>query len=64
MARPVMRTREEILKDGSRPEYLNLEVLLDIRDQFIKLQTELVAIKKGLGVTPIKKNPKLNKEKI
>ncbi len=27
-----MRPREQIVKDGSRPEFLILEVLLDIRD--------------------------------
>ena len=30
-----MRKREQILKDGLRPEFLILEVLLDMRDQLI-----------------------------
>lgn len=47
MAGRLMRTRQQILNDGVRPEYLNLEVLLDIRD-------ELAAIKKGLMVIPKK----------
>ncbi len=31
-----MRKREEIEKDGKRPEFLILEVLLDIRDLITK----------------------------
>ncbi len=31
-----MRTREQILKDGTRPEILAVEVLLDLRDLLVK----------------------------
>ncbi len=35
-----MRTREQITKDGLRPEFLILEVLLDIRDLLSKKETK------------------------
>ena len=34
-----MRSRKEITSDGSRPEFLILEVLLDIRDLIVARNT-------------------------
>ena len=59
-----MRTRNEIEKDGSRPDILALEVLLDLRDLLKgdKPAEEVVIPVKGKPKRKYKRRKKISKE--